>query len=161
MLLTSRWGRRRCGQEQGAAIPAEDEVAPGCRHRVLPTAWRTPALLSLQGGLSFRSERGGEGQGGAGLLEPTEIADLATQGNSACEATLHRYEERLARALGQVINVLDPDAIVLGGGLSNLARLYENVPKLWAPYLFTDRVSTRFLKNRHGDSSGVRDAAWL
>jgi len=68
---------------------------------------------------------------------------------------------RLARALGQVINVLDPDAIVLGGGLSNLARLYENVPKLWGPYIFTDRVVTRFLKNRHGDSSGVRGAAWL
>jgi len=54
-----------------------------------------------------------------------------------------------------------PDAIVLGGGLSNLARLYENVPKLWGPYIFTDRVVTRFLKNRHGDSSGVRGAAWL
>ena len=94
-------------------------------------------------------------------LEPGEIADLATQGNAACEATLQRYEERLARALGQVINVLDPDAIVLGGGLSNLARLYENVPKLWAPHVFTDRVVTRFLKNRHGDSSGVRGAAWL
>jgi len=50
---------------------------------------------------------------------------------------------------------------VLGGGLSNLARLYENVPKLWGPYIFTDRVVTRFLKNRHGDSSGVRGAAWL
>ena len=56
---------------------------------------------------------------------------------------------------------LDPDAIVLGGGLSNLAHLYGNVPKLWAPYIFTDRVGTRFLKNRHGDSSGVRGAAWL
>ncbi len=67
----------------------------------------------------------------------------------------------MARALGQVINILDPYAIVLGGGLSNLMRLYDHVPKLWGGHVFSDRVITRFLKNRHGDSSGVRGAAWL
>ncbi len=72
-----------------------------------------------------------------------------------------RYEERLARALGSVINLLDPDVIVLGGGLSNIAALYEAVPALWAPYVFSDRVATRLTRALHGDSSGVRGAAWL
>ena len=67
----------------------------------------------------------------------------------------------MARALGQVIYILDPDAIVLGGGLSNLMRFYDHVPKLWGEHVFSDRVVTRFLQNRHGDSSGVRGAAWL
>ena len=74
---------------------------------------------------------------------------------------LDRYEERLGRALAGVINILDPDVIVLGGGISNLRRLYANVPRLWEPYVFSDRVATRLVQNRHGDSSGVRGAAWL
>jgi fructokinase len=93
-------------------------------------------------------------------LTPQEIATRAAD-DPACEATLERYEARLARALASVINLLDPDMIVLGGGLSNLERLYENVPRLWTPYVFSDRVDTRLVKNRHGDSSGVRGAAWL
>ena len=72
-----------------------------------------------------------------------------------------RYEERLARSLAGVINVLDPDVIVLGGGVSNIRRLYANVPRLWGRYVFSDRVATRLVQNRHGDSSGVRGAAWL
>jgi len=74
---------------------------------------------------------------------------------------MDRYEERLARALAGVINVLDPDVIVLGGGISNVRRLYANVPRLWEPYVFSDQVATRLVQNRHGDSSGVRGAAWL
>jgi fructokinase len=77
------------------------------------------------------------------------------------EAALARYEERMARGLASVINLLDPDVIVLGGGLSNLARLYENVPRLWPRFVFSDRVDTRLLAPVHGDSSGVRGAAWL
>jgi fructokinase len=95
------------------------------------------------------------------IFEAEEIAARAAAGNAACEATLRRYEQRLARALAQVINILDPDAIVLGGGLSNLERLYANVPQLWGAQVFSDQVATRFLKNRHGDASGVRGAAWL
>ncbi len=95
------------------------------------------------------------------ILDPGEIAARAAAGDVACEATLRRYEQRLARALAQVINILDPDVIVLGGGLSNLGRLYGNVPKLWGAQVFSDQVATRFLKNRHGDASGVRGAAWL
>ncbi len=92
---------------------------------------------------------------------PTEIAQRAAAGDTDCEATLQRYEARLARALAQVINILDPDVIVLGGGLSNIDRLYANVPRLWGEQVFSDRVATKLLKHRHGDSSGVRGAAWL
>ena len=77
------------------------------------------------------------------------------------EAALGRYEERLARALAGVINILDPDVIVLGGGVSKVARLYQSVPKLWQRHVFSDQVATRLLPPRHGDASGVRGAAWL
>jgi len=81
---------------------------------------------------------------------------VARRGESLC-----RYEARLARALASVINVLDPDVIVLGGGLSNVERLYTEVPRLWAKHVFSDHVATRLARNAHGDSSGVRGAAWL
>lgn len=90
-----------------------------------------------------------------------EIAARAQAGDRACEASLQRYEQRLARALAHVINILDPHVIVLGGGLSNLHRLYENVPRWWGRYIFSDCVATRLLPNLHGDSGGVRGAAWL
>jgi fructokinase len=92
---------------------------------------------------------------------PPEIAAAAGGGDEECEATLARYEERLARALAHVINVIDPEVIVLGGGLSNLERLYRNVPRLWQPYVFSDHVANRLVRNHHGDASGVRGAAWL
>jgi fructokinase len=74
---------------------------------------------------------------------------------------LDRYEERLARALAGVVNILDPDVIVLGGGISNIQRLYANVPDLWQPCIFSDHVATKLAPPVHGDSSGVRGAAWL
>ena len=75
--------------------------------------------------------------------------------------TITRYTERLARALAHVINLLDPDVIVLGGGLSNIVTLYDVVPALWSDSVFSDHVATRLVRNSHGDSSGVRGAAWL
>src|SRR5512143_2481473 len=90
-----------------------------------------------------------------------EIARRAGEGNAPAIAALDRHAERMARALGTIINVLDPDVIVLGGGLSNIASLYERVPQLWAPYVFSDHVATRLVPAKHGDSSGVRGAAWL
>ncbi|MBL4692086.1 MAG: ROK family protein, partial [Magnetovibrio sp.] len=90
-----------------------------------------------------------------------DISVLDLHGNPAADATLKRYEHRLARAIATVINILDPDVIVLGGGLSNLKRLYTNVPKIWAPWIFSDTCTTRLVQNVHGDSSGVRGAAWL
>lgn len=95
------------------------------------------------------------------LLEAKSIVELAEGGNPACEASVRRYEERLARALAHVINILDPDVIVLGGGLSNCTRLYRHVPELWGRWVFSDRVDTRLVPPKHGDSSGVRGAAWL
>lgn len=89
------------------------------------------------------------------------IAAAAAAGDAASGASLARYEERLARALAHVINVLDPDVIVLGGGMSNVARLYDHVPRLWQTWVFSDRVDTALRPNLHGDSSGVRGAAWL
>ena len=94
-------------------------------------------------------------------LSATDIARGAESGEAACVATLERYEDRLARALATVINILDPDVIVLGGGLSNIARLYRNVPRLWGDYIFSDRVDTRLVQAKYGDASGVRGAAWL
>ncbi|MDH5183835.1 MAG: ROK family protein, partial [Gammaproteobacteria bacterium] len=95
------------------------------------------------------------------LLSAREIVALAEQGDKQAEASLQRYEHRLARGLASVINILDPDVIILGGGMSNISRLYRNVPKLWDNYVFSDRIDTRLVQNQHGDSSGVRGAAWL
>ena len=96
-----------------------------------------------------------------GARTSAEIAALAAAGDAAAEATLQRYEGRMARALASIINVLDPDVIVLGGGLSKLDRLYANVPAQWARWVFSDRVDTRLVAPLHGDASGVRGAAWL
>ncbi len=94
-------------------------------------------------------------------LSPAALAASAAAGDAACKASLDRYEERLARALAHVINLIDPDVIVLGGGMSNVDRLYRNVPAQWEPWVFSDRVDTRLVRHVHGDSSGVRGAAWL
>jgi fructokinase len=98
---------------------------------------------------------------GGGELDGARIAAGAVAGDAACRATLDRYAERLARALASVINILDPDAIVLGGGLSAIAELYQAVPRLWGQHVFSDEVVTRLLPPSHGDASGVRGAAWL
>jgi len=94
-------------------------------------------------------------------LEAVDIVARAEQGDARCEATLARYERRLARALAGVINIVDPDVIVLGGGLSNIDRLYARVPAIWGAQIFSDEVRTRLTRHAHGDSSGVRGAAWL
>ena len=93
--------------------------------------------------------------------EAQEIVSRAAQGDTDCEATLQRYEDRMARALAHVINMLDPHVIVLGGGLGNISRLYENIPLLWGKYVFSDRVDTRLVAPKFGAASGVRGAAWL
>lgn len=94
-------------------------------------------------------------------IDATTLAAQACGGVPEAEASLARYERRLARALASVVNVLDPEVIVMGGGLSNIDRLYTNVPRLWGEYIFSDHVATRLVKARYGDSSGVRGAAWL
>ena len=104
--------------------------------------------------------RGATRSGQAGVTAE-EIASRAAAGEALADASLARYEDRMARALASVINVLDPDVIVLGGGLSNIDRLYDRVPQLWGPHIFSDSVATRLVRAKHGDSSGVRGAAWL
>jgi fructokinase len=95
------------------------------------------------------------------VFEPEQIVQHAEQGDVDAEETLQRYENRMARGLAHVINILDPDVIVLGGGMGNIKRLYKNVPKIWGDYVFSDHVATKLLAPKYGDSSGVRGAAWL
>jgi fructokinase len=94
-------------------------------------------------------------------LTAMEIADLAEDGDAACAEAVSRYEQRLARALAVVVDIVDPEVIVLGGGMSNMAGLYTSVPRLLSEWVFSNTLDTRVVRNRHGDSSGVRGAAWL
>lgn len=105
------------------------------------------------------------GAAGSAQGDARAIAAAAAAGDAACAAALARHAERLGRALATVINLLDPDVIVLGGGLSRLPGLAERLPALWAPWVFGAQgvatVRTRIALARHGDASGVRGAAWL
>ena len=98
---------------------------------------------------------------GPGYANAEAVVTAADAGNATAEAALSRYEHRLARGLAGVINILDPDVIVLAGGLSNIERLYRNVPEIWQTWVFSDHASTPLVRASHGDSSGVRGAAWL
>ena len=118
---------------------------------------KTGCIETFLSGPGFtRDHRAATGEGDS----PAEIARKAAAGEIAAAASLARYERRMAKALATVINVLDP-VIVLGGGMSNIESIYETVPRLWGDYAFSDRVSTRLARAKHGDSSGVRGAAWL
>jgi fructokinase len=94
-------------------------------------------------------------------VKGTTVVARASEGDPHAVATLDRYAHRLARGLATVINVLDPDVIVLGGGMSNVSILYDAVPRWLGEYVFSDHVATRIVPPMHGDSSGVRGAAWL
>jgi len=119
---------------------------------------RTGCIETLLSGPGFEADHAEQ----LGIrLRGVEIVAAAEAGDAAAAATLARYEERLARSLAAIINVLDPEVIVLGGGLSNIDRFYLSVPRLWEPFVFSDRVDTRLVRAQHGDSSGVRGAAWL
>jgi len=138
------------------APQAEDLPLPPCycgRLGCVETYLSGPGLAA-----DYQRERGESGEAG---LDAAAIAARAAAGDAHCEAALQRYEARLARALATVINILDPEVIVLGGGLSRLERLYSRVPALWAPHVFSDHIVTQLLPPRHGDSSGVRGAACL
>ena len=115
--------------------------------------------LSGPGLARDHSDHGGE------AASALQIGQRAARGDALAQASLQRYEHRLARALAQVVNLLDPDVIVLGGGLSGLDRLLTNVPRRWADFVFSggvrEPVRTRVVRSLHGDSSGVRGAAWL
>ncbi len=133
--------------------PEDDErPGPACycgKHGCLETFLSGPGLAAAYG------RSAGEAS------SAREVAVRADGGEALAESVLQRYEDRLARGLASVINILDPHVIVLGGGLSNLARLYRNVPRRWGRYVFSDTVATRLVPPRFGDASGVRGAARL
>ena len=150
----------------GKVLTGANAIAGEWGHNPMPGEHHRPACycgrkgcveLYLSGPGMARDHR----QQGGAALSPEQIVAQAAAGDAECEATLARYEQRLARALATVINVVDPDVIVLGGGLSNIDRLYAGVPALWGAHVFSDRVDTKLVKAKFGDSSGVRGAAWL
>ena len=87
--------------------------------------------------------------------------NLASSGDQRANKELSLYEDRLARIISVMIGIFDPNAIIFGGGMSNVDRLYKNIPQLLMKYTFSDKIRNKILKNQHGDSSGVRGAAWL
>ncbi|MFB3852678.1 MAG: ROK family protein [Vicinamibacterales bacterium] len=154
----------------GKVLTGPNAIAGEWGHNPLP--W--PAPCELPGPLCYCGHHGcietflsGPGlardhEAAAGeLVAPVDIERRAAQGDPAAHDSLARYEDRMARSLATVMNILDPDVVVLGGGMSKLARLYENVPRRWGRYLFTDRVDTKLVPPAFGDSSGVRGAACL
>ena len=151
----------------GRLLTGANAVAGEWGHNGLPwpdeSEWPgPPCYCGRQGCIeTFLSGRGMQAAYGDSSLTAREIAEAAAKGDARAGAALERYARRLAKGLASVINVLDPDVIVLGGGLSNIDALYERVPQLWRDWVFSDRVDTRLVRARHGDSSGVRGAAWL
>lgn len=146
-LIAGEWGHNPLG-------PVEPDDFPPMRCYCGRTGC-VETWLSGPGMAAEHARRTGQS------LSPADIVAHASAGDTHAEATIQRYERRLARALACVINILDPEVIVLGGGLSNIDRLYTNVPMLWHEHVFSDVIATRLVKSLHGDSSGVRGAAWL
>lgn len=165
------------GTGTGAGIVVNGHVLSGVNaiggewgHNPLP--WPTPA--ELPGNACYCGKKGcietwlsGPGfsrayqQSGGEALGADALVRRAEQGEALAGQVMQAYEERMAKSLAHVINILDPDVIVLGGGMSNIQRLYQQVPVRWGRYVFSDQVRTRLLPPRYGDSSGVRGAAWL
>ncbi len=154
----------------GRVLPGANAIAGEWGHNPMPAptdderpgpscyCGRSGCIETFLSGPALRRDYAASG---GEAMTAAEVADRAAAGEPRAEAALARYERRLARAIASVINVLDPDVIVLGGGLSNIERLYANVPALWSPFVFSDRVETRLVRAKHGDASGVRGAAWL
>lgn len=159
----------------GGGIVANGQVLEG-RHRIagewghlplpwaridefpLPRCWcgRDGCLETMISGTGLARDCDGPG-----ARDARGLPERAAAGEAKAKAALDRHADRMARGLAMVVNLLDPDVIVLGGGLSNMTHLYEQVPALMAPWVFSDVASTPVVRNRHGDSSGVRGAAWL
>jgi fructokinase len=145
--IAGEWGHNPLPWPEPAELPGP---ACWCGRRGCIETWVSgPALARIH------MENTGQS------LAALDIAGRAVEGDAAAAQSMTLYEVRLARALAHMINILDPDIVVLGGGLSNIARLYENLPRLWEQWIFSDSVATRIKPPLHGDSSGVRGAAWL
>jgi fructokinase len=145
--IAGEWGHNPLPWPDAVELPGP---ACWCGHRGCIETWICgPAWASEH------ATRTGE------VRAPAQIVAAAAAGDPAARVSIERYEHRLARSLAHVVNLLDPDVIVLGGGMSNIGRLYESVPRLWGRWIFSDRIDTRLVRHRHGDSSGVRGAARL
>jgi fructokinase len=145
--IAGEWGHNPLPWPEPHELPG-----PGCycgKHGCIETFLSGPGMAQLH------QRETGEALNSAEIVRRAELGDID------CERSMKAYEQRLARSLAHVINILDPDVIVPGGGMSNIGRLYKNVPELWGQWVFSDRVDTKFVKNQYGDSSGVRGAAWL
>jgi len=154
MAIAGEWGHNRMPAPDDAVMAAEEWPGPRCycgRRGCVET------FLSGPGWLARHRER----HAGAREASAEALVHAMRAGDAAARESFGRYVDRLARALATVINIVDPDAIVLGGGLSAMSELYDEVPRVWGRYVFSDRVDTQLLPPRHGDSSGVRGAAWL
>jgi fructokinase len=145
--IAGEWGHNALPWPETAELPGPDCYCG--RRGCIETFLSGPALAA-----DHRQRTGVR-------LDAASIVSAAAAGDSAAQTSVAIYERRLARGLASIINVLDPDAIVLGGGLSNMSSLYERVPRLWGEFVFSDAVVTRLVRAAHGDSSGVRGAAWL
>ena len=151
----------------GQIVAGQHAIAGEWGHNPLP--W--PALDELPGTRCYCGKQGCietwlsgpaiAAHFAGGGTASTEIVTRAATRDPVAEAYLQRVEDRLARALATIINVIDPEVIVLGGGVSNIGRLYDNVPMLLPKYVFSEFVETKIARNMHGDSGGVRGAAWL
>ncbi|MDG1581633.1 ROK family protein [Pseudomonas sp. GOM6] len=150
----------------GQLLSGPNAVAGEWGHNPLP--WRTAAdgsprrcYCGLEDCIeTFLSGPGWAARSNLGV-NATQLAEAASRDEPSASQAMQRYCEQLARSLASVINLLDPQVIVLGGGLSNIPQLYQQVPPLLVRHVFSDRVNTRLVQARHGDSSGVRGAAWL
>ena len=148
--IAGEWGHDEMPSRTEPGLP---ETRCYCgRRRCVETYLSGPGLAA---------DHAHEGDAGAAPLDARTIAERARRGDARAAATMARYAERLARALASVINVLDPDIVVLGGGVSNIEALYGAVARRLPEHVFSDRCATPVVRNRHGDSSGVRGAAWL
>jgi fructokinase len=150
----------------GEVVAGTNAIAGEWGHNMMPwpdaDEWPGPPCYCGRTGCieTFLCGRGLELAYGAGAPAARAIA-AAVAGDVRASAAVELYARRLAKALASLINILDPDVVVLGGGLSNIESLYRRVPELWTEWIFSDRVDTRLARARHGDSSGVRGAAWL
>jgi fructokinase len=154
--VAGEWGHNPLPWPEPGELPG-----PPCycgRHGCIETWLSGPGLARDYAGNSGGPEAAAEANAGT---TPEEIVRRAEGGEAAAAAALDRYAGRMARALASVINILDPHVIVLGGGMSNIASVYREVPGRWGPFVFSDTVATRLLPPVHGDASGVRGAAWL
>ena len=159
--IAGEWGHNSL-----PGLTGDEQPGPACycgRQGCIETFLSGPGLVADHLRATATTRTPGHGPSDRSPDPPTAalVAALAEAGDEDARASLSRYEQRLARALASVINIIDPEVIVLGGGLSKITGLYQSVPRLWLPFVFSDRVATRLLPPAHGDAGGVRGAAWL